>query len=261
MIHSTAIVSAAAKIGNNVRVGPYSVIGDNVCIADNVEIMSHVCIDGLTTIGEGTKIFPFTTIGYVPQDLKFHGEQSQTIIGKYNTIREHVTIHAGTESGIMKTVVGDHNLLMVGVHIAHDCVVGNHVIMANNVTLGGHVQIEDYVVLGGLSAVHQWVRVGQHAVVGGMSGVERDVIPFGAVKGERAHLYGLNLIGLRRTDMSKDEIHALQKAYRIIFEGEHNVLDNVSLAEQELGNCESVNAMLRFIKSDTGRSLCMPKAG
>ncbi len=198
MIHSTAIVSSSAKIGQNVRIGAYSVIGDEVELCDNVEVMSHVCISGRTIIGEGTKVFPFAAIGFESQDLKYHSEKSKVIIGKNNSIREYVTIHPGTESGAMQTVVGDNNLLMIGVHIAHDCVVGNNTVLANNVTLAGHVIVGNDVIIGGLSAVHQFVRIGHNAIIGGMAGVERDVIPYGAVKGERGHLYDINVIGFRR---------------------------------------------------------------
>lgn len=259
MIHSTAIVSSSAKIGSNVSVGPYCVIGEEVEIANDVEIMSHVCIGGKVTIGEGTRIFPFATIGYQPQDLKYRGEKSRLVIGKRNSIREYVTMHPGTEGGIMETVVGDDNLFMVGVHIAHDCVVGNHVIMGNNATLGGHVKVGDNVVIGGLAAVHQWVRIGHNAVIGGMSGVERDVIPFGAVKGDRAHLYGLNLIGMRRANFDRKEIMSLQKAYDIVFSHERTLNDNLQLAEQSYGNVQCVSDVIHFMREDTDRSFCLPQ--
>ena len=259
MIHSTAIVSPLAKIGKNVSIGAYSIIGDEVELADNVEIMSHVCVDGRVTIGEGTRIFPFATIGYQPQDLKYHGEKSCVIIGKNNSIREYVTIHPGTEGGLMKTVVGDNNLLMIGVHIAHDCVVGNHVVMGNNATLGGHVVVGNNVIIGGLSAVHQFVRIGHHAIIGGMSGVERDVVPFGAVKGDRAHLYGLNLIGMRRAEFHRDEISALQKAYDVIFCSEGSTSDKLKTAEEQFGNAKCVSDVISFMREETSRSFCMPK--
>jgi UDP-N-acetylglucosamine acyltransferase len=259
LIHQTAIVSPSAHLGKNVRVGPYSIIGDNVEIKDDVEIMSHVCIGGYTTVGEGTKIFPFASIGYIPQDLKYKGEKSTLIIGKNNVIREYVTMHPGTEGGIMKTVIGDNNLFMISVHIAHDCVIGNDIVMGNNSTLGGHVKVGDSTIIGGFVAVHQWVRIGCHAVIGGMSGVERDVIPYGAVKGERAHLYDINVIGLRRAGVQRQEIVALQKAYSTIFSKEGTISQNVQEVEKSLKGIPCVDCLIEFMKSDTDRSFCLPK--
>lgn len=259
MIHTTAIISPNAKIGKNVKIGAFSVIDEHVEIKNNVEIMSHVCISGYTVIGENTRIFPFAVIGYQPQDLKFNGEKSVLIIGENNSIREHVTIHPGTATGLMKTVIGNNNLLMIGVHIAHDCEIANNVIMGNQATLGGHVKVENNVIIGGLSAVHQWTRIGRNAVIGGMSGVERDVIPFGAIKGERAHLYGLNLIGLKRADFSRDEISSLRNAYNIIFFGKNTLMNNLKKVEENINNTPSVNHLINFIKSESNRSFCIPK--
>lgn len=258
MIHQTAIVSKNAKVGNNVKIGPYSIIGDNVELMDDVEIMAHVCIDGYTTIGEGTKIFPFASIGYCPQDLKFRGEESRLLIGKNNVIREYVTMHPGTKDGAMKTVIGDGNLFMIGVHIAHDCVVGNNVVMGNNATLGGHVQIGDNVIIGGLSAVHQWTRIGCGAIIGGMSGVERDVIPYGTVKGERAYLCGLNIVGLKRADVDKNEINALKKAYDIIFSNDDILFNNINVAENTFPEMQFVKEIVHFMKQKSERSFCQP---
>ena len=197
-IHPTAIIEKSVKIGKNVRIGPYCVLTEQVELDDGVELISHVTLAGRTKIGKETKIYPFSSIGHPTQDLKYKGEPSTLTIGAHNIIREYVTIQAGTAGGIMKTEVGDHCLLMASTHVAHDCILGNRVIMANNATLAGHVIIEDHVIIGGLSAIHQFVRIGAHAIIGGMSAVEHDVIPYGAVKGERANLYGLNLIGLKR---------------------------------------------------------------
>lgn len=260
MIHQTAIVSNKAHIGQDVNIGPYCIIGDDVKIGDGVELMSHVCISGDTTIGNGTKVFPFAAIGYRPQDLKYHGEKNRIIVGKNNSIREYVTIHPGTEGGISETIVGDDNLLMIGVHIAHDCVIGSHIVMGNNATLGGHVIVEDNVIIGGLAAVHQFVRIGAHAMIGGMSGVERDVIPFGAVKGERASLYDLNIIGMQRMNMPRSEILSMKKLYESIFFGNDTLEHNVEYAEKTL---ESENAFAKhiidFMKSASHRSFCLPK--
>ena len=198
-IHQTAIVHPKAKIGQNVKIGPYCIVGENVTLGDCVNLHSHVHIEGITCIGENTTIFPFAAIGFPPQDLKYNGEKSSVLIGKNNTIREHVTIHSGTKLGRMETVTGDSCLFMVGSHIAHDCIVGNNVVMANNATLAGHVVIEDNVIIGGLAAVHQFVRIGRYSIIGGVSAVVNDVIPYASVAGDRAKLLGVNTRGLRRT--------------------------------------------------------------
>ena len=198
MIHKTCIIDSKANIANNVEIGPYTVIGPNVEIQENTIIHSHVNISGKTTIGKGNKIYPFASIGNHPQDLKYNGEPTNLIIGDNNKIREYVTINPGTVGGGGKTVIGSNCLFMISSHIAHDCKVGNNVIIANNVPLGGHVTIEDNVVIGGNSAVQQFTRIGKMAMIGGMTGVLHDVIPFGLSTGNRNSLQGLNLIGLRR---------------------------------------------------------------
>src|SRR5215469_15415020 len=216
-IHPTAVVAPAARLAENVVIGPYCVVGENVTLGPRITLRSHAVVDGRTTIGEGTRLFPFASIGLEPQDLKYRGEKSELIIGRNNTIREYVTMNPGTEGGGMVTRVGDNCLFMAGAHVAHDCQIGNHVILVNHATLGGHVIIEDYAVLGGLSAVHQFVRIGRHAMIGGMSGVERDVIPYGQVMGERARLTGLNIIGMQRRGFSRDDINGLRNAYAYLF--------------------------------------------
>ena len=261
MIHKTAIVSDKAQIAKNVEIGPFCVIGDNVKIEEGTILKSHVVIDGNTTIGKNNIIFPFATVGLVPQDLKFAGEQSQLIIGDNNTIREHVTIHLGTKDGGMITKIGNNCLLMVGVHIAHDCLIGNNVILANNATLAGHVQVGNNVVIGGLSAVHQFVRIGGGAMIGGMSGVENDVIPFGLVMGERAHLAGINLVGMKRQNIARDEIHALRNFYKQLFEndGDVNFLNRVNEISQDFSQNSTIKEVINFINSETSRSFCKPK--
>lgn len=261
MIHKTAIVSDKAKVANNVEVGPFCIIGDNVKIDEGTILKSHVVIDGNTTIGKNNIIFPFATVGLVPQDLKFAGEQSQLIIGDNNTIREHVTIHLGTKDGGMITKIGNNCLLMVGVHIAHDCLIGNNVILANNATLAGHVHVGNNVVIGGLSAVHQFVRIGGGAMIGGMSGVENDVIPFGLVMGERAHLAGINLVGMKRQNISRDEIHALRNFYKQVFEynGEINFINRATEISQDFSQNSTIKEVINFINSETSRSFCKPK--
>lgn len=261
MIHKTAIVSDKAQIAKNVEIGPFCVIGDNVKIEEGTILKSHVVIDGNTTIGKNNIIFPFATVGLVPQDLKFAGEQSQLIIGDNNTIREHVTIHLGTKDGGMITKIGNNCLLMVGAHIAHDCLIGNNVILANNATLAGHVHVGNNVVIGGLSAVHQFVRIGGGAMIGGMSGVENDVIPFGLVMGERAHLAGINLVGMKRQNISRDEIHALRNFYKQVFEndGDVNFVNRATEISQDFSQNSIIKEVINFINSETSRSFCKPK--
>ena len=216
-IHPTAVVDGGARIGANVTVGPYSIVGTGVELAEGVTVMSHVVVNGRTSIGANTKVYPFASVGLAPQDLKYKGEPSRLEIGCNNIIREHVTMHGGTEGGGMVTRVGNNGLFMVACHVAHDCRIGDHVVMVNNATLGGHVMVGDWAILGGLAAVHQYVRIGRHAMVGGLSGVENDVIPYGSVTGNRARLQGLNIIGLKRRGISRDDIHTLRNAYRLLF--------------------------------------------
>lgn len=259
IIHPTAIIEEGAQLGTGCQIGPYSIVGPNVILGDNVRLKSHVVVDGHTHIGEGTTIFPFASIGHAPQDLKYKGEPSELIIGKNNTIREHATMNPGTADGGMKTVVGDNGLFMMATHVAHDCQIGNNVIMANNATLGGHVIVGDRVLIGGLAAVHQFVRIGAYAVIGGMSGVENDVIPFGRVKGERATLAGLNLVGLERGGFSKDQIRIIQQAFKGIFDGDGNLdqrLDHV--AESNQGN-DLVEKIVDFARHREKFGLCQPE--
>ncbi|NBV06929.1 MAG: acyl-ACP--UDP-N-acetylglucosamine O-acyltransferase [Proteobacteria bacterium] len=258
-IHSTAIVGAKTQLADNVEIGPYSIIGDDVKIGEGTIIKSHVVIEGDTEIGKNNEIFPFVSIGLAPQDLKFAGEKSKIIIGDNNKIREHVTIHLGTKDGAMLTKIGSNCLFMVGVHIAHDCVVGNHVILANNATLAGHVELGDYVVIGGLSALHQFVRIGKGAMIGGMSGVEHDVIPNGLVIGERASLAGLNIVGMKRRGVSRDDIHALRNFFKKVFSDNKS---NFSLRVEELAKNfpnPTVKDVAEFVKSESSRSFCQPK--
>ena len=258
-IHPTAIVEPGARVGKDASIGPYSCIGPEVELGDGVVVMAHVVIGGRTAIGARTKIFPFASIGLAPQDLKYHGEHSRLVIGADTTIREHVTMNPGTEGGGMLTSVGDRCLFMVGSHVAHDCKVGNNVIMANNATLAGHVQIGDHAILGGLSAVHQFVRIGQHAMIGGMSGVEHDVIPYGSVMGDRARLAGLNVIGLKRRNFTRDEIHALRTAYRMIFAAEGTMAERIEDAAAMFKETPAVMDIVAFIRADSSRSVCQPR--
>ncbi len=257
-IHPTAIIEDGANIAANVTIGPYCVIGANVTLGAGVVLKSHVCVDGHTTIGENTVVFPFASLGGAPQDLKYAGEPSTLIIGKNNTIREHVTMNPGTKDGAMTTIIGDHGLFMMGAHVAHDCVVGDRVIMANNATIAGHVQVGNFVIIGGLSAVHQFIRIGDHAIIGGMSGVEADVIPYGRVKGERAHLAGLNLIGLERRGFDKDQIRRLNKAHKALFNGEDTMDTRIkTIAKLHLDDA-AVQDMVKFARAKDKFPLCAP---
>jgi len=258
-IHPTAIVAPGARLADDVVIGPYCVIGEHVVLGQGVDLKSHVVIEGRTTIGERTRIFPFASIGHEPQDLKYKGEPSSLEIGHDNTIREHVTINPGTEGGGMLTRIGNHCLLMVGAHVAHDCQVGDNVILVNNATLSGHVVMEDHAILGGLSAVHQFVRIGRHAMIGGMSGVERDVIPYGLVLGDRARLQGLNIIGMQRRGFSRDDIQRLRNAYNCLFGDSGTLSERVDEVAERFGGIGPVDDLVAFIRADSSRAICQPK--
>jgi UDP-N-acetylglucosamine acyltransferase len=257
MIHSSSIISKKAKIGNNVKIGPFSSVGDFVHLGDNVELISNVRIEGSTTIGNGTKIFPFASIGTAPQDLKYNNEPNSLIVGERNTIREYVTINPGTAAGGGQTTIGNDCLFMISSHIAHDCKVGNNVIIANNVPLGGHVTIEDSVIIGGNSAVQQYTRIGRLAMIGGMTGVLKDVIPFGLSIGNRNYLQGLNLIGLRRKNYENKKIMDLDKAYKEIFSSK-KLHENLSKINGKFNNNELVEEVINFIARDKKRPICTP---
>ena len=256
MIHSTAIIDKKAKIGKNVEIGPYSVIGPGVEIGDNTIIQSHVSIFGNTKIGNENKIYPFVSINE-PQDLKYDGELTNLVIGNNNKIREYVTINPGTVGGGGKTVIGDNCLFMISSHIAHDCKVGNNVIIANNVPLGGHAIIEDNVVIGGNSAVQQFTRIGKMAMIGGMTGVLNDVIPYGLSTGNRNSLQGLNLIGLRRAKFNNKDILGLSEVYKEIFSSK-NIIDNISKIDNSHIENPLVKDVINFITKDKKRSICTP---
>lgn len=260
-IHPTAVIAPTVTLGSNVSIGPYCVLDGEVSVGEGTQLVSHVVVSGCTTIGKNNKIFPFTSLGHAPQDLKFKGEKSQLTIGDNNVIRENVTMNPGTEGGGMITSVGNNCLFMVGSHVAHDCRIGDHVIMANNATLGGHVHVGAHSIIGGLAAVHQFVRIGAYAIIGGMSGVEHDVIPYGSVMGERANLAGLNLVGLKRHNFSRDNIHALRNAYKMLFEEESGTLsERIAGVRKEYGHAPEVMQMLAFMSDKGSRSLCVPKS-
>jgi len=259
-VHSSAIVAAGAKLGEGVEIGPFCVVGAHVELGANVKLHSHVVVEGHTSVGARCSIFPFASIGHQPQDLKFKGEPSRLEIGEDTIIREHVTMNPGTAGGGMLTKVGSKCLIMVGSHVAHDCKLGNNVIMANNATLGGHVVVEDFAFLGGLCAVHQFVRIGRHAMVGGMSGVENDVIPYGSVMGDRARLGGLNLVGLKRRGFSREDIHSLRTAYRLLFAQEGTMAERIGDVAQLFSATKAVQEIVDFIKADSQRALCQPRS-
>ena len=254
-----SVIDTKAKIGKNVKIGPFCYVGPNVELGDNVELISNVHIEGNTKIAKGTLIYPFASIGTSPQDLKYKGEANSLEIGEYNVIREYVTINPGTAGGGSKTRVGNNCLLMISSHIAHDCQIGNNVVIANNVPLGGHVIIEDSVVIGGNSAVQQFTRIGRLAMIGGMTGVLKDVIPFGLSFGNRNYLQGINLIGLRRKKYDNKKILELDSAYKRIFSSE-KFHENLAKINGEFKENELVKEVINFIEKDKKRPICTPLA-
>lgn len=259
-IHPTAVIEEGAKLGSDVEIGPYCIVGAQVSLGDRVRLHSHVVLGGRTIVGEDTEIFPFASIGLAPQDLKYGGEDSELTVGARVRIREHVTMNPGTRGGGMLTSVGDDCLFMVGAHVAHDCRVGNQVILANNATLAGHVEVGDFAIIGGLAAIHQFVRIGTHAMVGGMSGVENDLIPYGSAMGDRARLRGLNLVGLQRRDFSRDEIHNLRTAYRLLFAQEGTLQERIDDVVELHGDNDTVMEIVEFVRADTSRAILQPKS-
>ena len=257
MIHKTAIVDKKAKISKKVEIGPYSIIGPNVTIGEGSEIQSHVNITGNTIIGNNTKIFTFSSIGSDPQDLKYKGEKTKLEIGKNNIIREHVTINTGTVGGGSITKIGDNNLIMIGAHIAHDCIVGDNVVIANSAAIAGHARISDEVIIGGNCGIQQFTRIGKMAMIGGMTAVSRDVIPYGLSFGNRNYLEGINLVGLRRKKISNKEILALSEAYKEIFKT-NSLYENLTKLSEELKKNSYVKEIIGFINHDKKRPICTP---
>ena len=258
-IHATAITNPNATMGKDISIGPYCIVGQDVHLGDGVRLHSHVVIDGRTTIGTETQIYAFSSIGLPPQDLKYKGEDSELIIGARNTIREYVTMNPGTADGGMRTIIGDDCLFMASTHVAHDCIVGNHVIMANNATIAGHVEVGDFAIIGGLSAVHQFVKIGKHAIIGGMSGVENNVIPYGSVVGDRARLSGLNIVGLRRRAFLKEDIKNLRTAYRMLFAEEGTLAERTEDVAKMFVNNLAVMDIIDFMRAESSRALTQPR--
>jgi UDP-N-acetylglucosamine acyltransferase len=257
-IHPTSVVEAGAKLGAGVKIGPFCIVGADVELGEGVELISHVCVAGRTTVGARTKIWPFASIGHQPQDLKYSGEPSTLTIGTDCMIREGVTMNPGTQGGGMATTVGNHCAFLANSHVGHDSHVGNHVVFSNNVMLAGHVTVGDYVIIGGGAAVIQFARIGQHAFVGGMSGLEQDLIPYGMALGNRAHLSGLNIVGLGRRGFSKADIHALRRAYRALFADEGTLAERMEDVQQQYGDNTIVQEIIAFMRTPSKRSLCTP---
>ena len=257
MIHKTAIIDINAKVSSNVKIGPYTIIGPNVEIAENSIIQSHVNITGHTIIGKNNKIYPFASIGSDPQDMKYKGEETKLVIGENNTIREYSTINPGTVQGGGSTIVGNNNLIMIGAHIAHDCIIGNNIVIANSAAIAGHAEISDYVVIGGNCGVQQFTRIGKMAMIGGMTGVSRDVIPYGLSTGNRNFLNGINVIGLRRSKVSNKEIIGLTDAYKEIFKTE-SLNDNLNKLNGDFKENSLVKEVVEFINKDKKRPICTP---
>ena len=257
MIHKTAVIDKNARIDTNVEIGPYCVIGPNVEIGQDTKIQSHVSITGRTKIGKNNKVYPFASIGNDPQDLKYKGEKTELVIGDGNTIREYTTINTGTVGGGGLTKIGDYSLLMIGVHIAHDCIIGDNVVIANSAAIAGHAEIGDQVIIGGNCGVQQFTRIGKMAMIGGMTGVSRDVIPYGVSLGNRNYLDGINIIGLRRKKISNKDIICLSDAYKEIFKTE-SLNENLSKLNGNFKDNIFVQEVIDFINMDKKRPICTP---
>lgn len=254
-IHPTALVDVRAELAEDVVIQPYTIIGPEVVIEAGCTVGPHVVIEGRTHIGKHNQIYPFVTIGFPPQDITYGGEPTQVRIGDHNIIREHVTIHRGTPRGGGVTRIGSDNFIMAYVHIAHDCRLGDQVILANGATLGGHVHVDDYAVIGGLAAIHQYVRIGTHAYIGGTSGVGQDIPPYTLVAPERASIHGLNLVGLKRKDFSPEAIQALKSCYRILFRSNLTVKRAIERVRKEVEALPEVETLLSFIQYASKRGV------
>lgn len=259
-IHPMAIVEDGATLGEGVRIGPFCCVGSRVTLGPDVVLESHVVVTGRTTIGQATHVYPFASIGTAPQDLKYAGEDSEIVIGARNVIREQVTINPGTAGGGMITRVGDDCLLMIASHVAHDCLIGNSVIMANNSALAGHVTLQDHVIIGGLSAVHQFVRIGCHAMIGGVTGIGKDVIPYASATGNRAVLAGLNFIGLKRRGFDQATVRAIRTAYHMLFAPEGTLETRLDAIATRFADNAAVMKIVDFVREDATRPLCQPSA-
>jgi UDP-N-acetylglucosamine acyltransferase len=254
-IHPTAVVSPTAELAEDVQIKAFSIIGPQVVMGSGSVVGPHAVIDGRTTLGERNQIFPFSVIGYPPQDLSYRGEDTQLLIGDDNIIRESVTINRGTQRGGGVTRIGNHNLIMAYAHVAHDCMIGNHVILANATTLGGHVQIDDFAILGGLVAIHQFIRIGAYAFLGGKSGLRMDMPPYMLAFGAPGKLYGPNLVGLRRHGFPRNTIHALKSSYRIMFRSGLKVAEAIERIRQEVEMTPEVENLIQFMQGRSKRGV------
>jgi UDP-N-acetylglucosamine acyltransferase len=261
-IHPTSIVDPGCELGKGVKIGPFCHVGPYVVLGDNVEMISHVVVSGDTAIGAGTRIFPHAVLGTEPQNVAYRGERTKLVIGKNNTIREGVTIHTGTANARGETTVGDNCMFLAYSHVAHDCVLGNHITFANNVLIGGHTTVGDRVIMGGGAGVHQFCIIGHHAFIGGMSAVVNDVIPYGMVIGNRAHLAGLNLVGMKRSGMTTADINKLRRAYKSLFsDNGHTLRENAAQVQADYANNELVQDLTSFILADSKRKFITPLTG
>lgn len=261
IIHPTAIVEAGARIGDGCRIGPHSIVGADVVLGEDCELLSHAVVVGRTTIGSGARIYPFASVGHQPQDLKYRGEPSTLTVGDNVIIREGVTLNPGTEGGSMTTAIGSNCAFLANSHVGHDCVVGDNVIFSNNVMLAGHCNVGNFAILGGGAAVIQFARIGPHAFVGGMSGLEDDLIPYGMAIGNRAHLSGLNIVGLQRRGFSREAVQDLRRAYRALFAEEGTLAERVEDVADAYSDHPIVTEILEFIRQGGKRSLCIPRSG
>jgi UDP-N-acetylglucosamine acyltransferase len=259
-IHPTAIVADGAVLGEDVQIGPYCIIGPNVTLGARTQLMSHVVVEGHTEVGADCVLHAFVVLGGAPQHLAYKGEPTRLIIGDRNVMREYMTMHIGTPGGRGVTTVGSDCFFMAQAHVAHDCIVGDRVILAHAATLGGHVKVDEYAIVGGLAAVHQYSRVGRHANIGGLAAVTKDVIPFGSVWGNHAHLEGLNLIGLKRRGFGRDVINDLRAAYRLLFADEGTFQERIEDVSRVFAGSAEVMEIIDFIRADAARPLCLPHA-
>jgi UDP-N-acetylglucosamine acyltransferase len=261
VIHSAACVEPGAQLGAGVEVGPFCHVGPNVVLGERVRLVSHVSVAGFTTIGARTRIFPFASIGHEPQDLKYRGEPVSLTIGEDCLIREGVTMNPGTAGGGSQTVVGARCAFLANSHVGHDCMLGDDIILSNNVMLGGHCHIGDFVIISGGAAAQQFVRIGAHAFIGGLAGVDKDVIPYAIALGERAALAGLNVVGLKRRGFSRESIHELRRAYRVLFAPEGTLNERVENVAAEFAANAEAQRILAFLREGGERAICVPRAG
>ncbi|MDQ0393220.1 acyl-ACP--UDP-N-acetylglucosamine O-acyltransferase [Labrys monachus] len=258
-VHPTAIIAPGASLAAGVSIGPYCVVSEHAVLEEGVTLHSHVVVAGHTRIGARTQAYPFAVLGHPPQDMKFRGEVSQLIVGADCVIREGVTMNPGTAGGGLVTRTGDHCWFLTQSHVAHDCTIGSHVIFSNNVMMAGHCQVGDYAIISGGAGVHQFVRIGAHAFVGGLSGVENDVIPYGMALGNRAHLAGLNIVGLKRRGFDREQIHALRRAYRMLFASEGTLKERAEAIAQEFADQPAVMEIIDFVRAGGERAICTPR--